>query len=104
MDSCRSGSFLGLSSLLLFLWVLRSAEWRQKEKKRFDEIGKTPAADLRNDSYEPEGELVDERTELKRLNYGNAVVGQKKGKEQTVKTKKHQENYWHIFQLRCEVS
>ena len=35
-----------------------------------------------------EVELVDERTELKRLNYGNAVVGQKKGKEQTVKSKK----------------
>ena len=65
-----------------------SAITRQKEKKRFDEIGKTPAADLRNDSYEPEGELVDERAELKHLNYGNAVVGQKKGKEQTVKSKK----------------
>ena len=65
-----------------------SAITRQKEKKRFDEIGKTRAADLRNDSYEPEGELVDERAELKRLNYGNAVVPQKKGKEQTVKSKK----------------
>ena len=65
-----------------------SAITRQKEKKRFDEIGKTRAADLRNDSYEPEGELVDERAELKRLNYGNAVVPQKKGKEQTIKTKK----------------
>ena len=65
-----------------------SAITRQKEKKRFDEIGKTRAADLRNDSYEPEGELVDERAELKRLNYGNAVVPQKKGKEQIIKTKK----------------
>ena len=35
-----------------------------------------------------EVEIVDERAELKHLNYGNAVVGQKKGKEQTVKSKK----------------
>ena len=63
-----------------------SAITRQKEKKRFDEIGKTRAADLRNDSYEPEGELVDEQ--LKDTNYGRVVGNQKKGKEQTTKPKK----------------
>ena len=63
-----------------------SAITRQKEKKRFDEIGKTRAADLRNDSYEPEGELVDEQ--LKDTNYGRVVGNQKKDKKQITKTKK----------------
>ena len=35
-----------------------------------------------------EVEIVDERAELKRLNYGNAVVPQKKTQEQTTKPKK----------------
>ena len=65
----------------------RIAEFKSKRRLTRDKARMEKSYN-QNNSYEPEGEVIDERSELKHLNYGNAVVGQKKGKEQTVKSKK----------------
>ena len=65
--------------------IVSTAE-KSNVKKNIEDVGMM--RNIQKNSYEPQGELVDERAELKHLNYGNAVVGQKKTQEQTTKPKK----------------
>ena len=67
---------------------LEADQKKQKKEYRNNPAFGDPSHHSNRKNRTEEVEIVDERAELKHLNYGNAVVGQKKGKEQTIKTKK----------------